>query len=424
MVSSMRRRVAIVLALVALSILAMASERPPWRARRRPLPPPNRIATARVHPSDWPPEPSSPERVDPARFARALRAICGWMPPERAERYTGWILEHTRAFDVDPFLVAALVYREGRCRSDAENGDRGSGLGLTLIHRDMYAENLRNGVLRWHERRSDRWEPRERPADRFPFAAPRLVSPEPNLYFTAALLSMWREQHESVDAHFDQEPHRHFVSHWVWGDRVRSDRDEDAILTDRRRLLEYYGAREGAPAVVWSGVTFGCPLDGCPRVISSWIGSERDGGSRHHRGIDVESLPGEPVRAVADGTVVFAGVDLPGGQNHQQLTSQEQFEAVPRDRLGAGGRYVCIRHPRQGEASSVRSCYMHLEEVHVRYGQPLSRGDQVGTVGRTGMQSSAAHLHLELATDRLEDPSEILYGLLLGHRDSDPMPRR
>lgn len=73
---------------------------------------------------------------------------------------------------------------------------------------------------------------------------------------------------------------------------------------------------------------------------------------------------------------------------------------------------------------SLRSCYMHLEEVHVRYGEQVTRGADLGTVGRTGMERSAAHLHLELATDQLEDPAEILYGLLLGHRVGDPMRRR
>jgi murein DD-endopeptidase MepM/ murein hydrolase activator NlpD len=419
----MRRRITL-LVLVALGVLSMGFDRPPWYARRRPLPRPNRIAMARVHLTDWPPEPASPGEIDPARFSHALRTICGWMPPERAERYTGWILQYAGEFEIDPFLLGALVYREGRCRSDAEDGDRGSGLGLTLIHRPMYAENLRHGVLRFRVRVNDRWEDRERRIDRFPFAGPRLLQPEPNLYFAAALLRLWRDQHDTVDASFEQEPHRHFVSHWVWGDRVRSDRSEDRILTDRRRLLEYYGAEPSARDIVWQGITFGCPLDGCPRVISSWIGSERDEGARRHRGVDVESLPGEPVRAVADGMVIFAGVDLPGGANHQQLATPGDYERYPRDSLGAGGRYVCVRHEREGDLASVRSCYMHLQEVHVRYGQVLHRGDQVGTVGRTGMRDSAAHLHLELATEHLEDPSEILYGLLLGHRDADPLPPR
>jgi murein DD-endopeptidase MepM/ murein hydrolase activator NlpD len=61
---------------------------------------------------------------------------------------------------------------------------------------------------------------------------------------------------------------------------------------------------------------------------------------------------------------------------------------------------------------------MHLEEVHVAYPQRVRRGDVIGTVGRTGMRASAAHLHLEIRTSRVEDPSQILAGLLLGR-----MPR-
>ncbi len=419
----MRRRVAIAL-IAVLSLLAMGNGRPPWTARRRPHPMPNRLAMARVAIADWPDEPASPETVDPERFAQALRRICGWMPPGRATRYAAMILEHAGAFEVDPFLVAALVYREGRCRYDAENGDSGSGIGLTLIDTRMYWENVRHGHLRYRVRENGQWIDRDRVVDRFPFNGPRLRVPETNVYFAAALLSMWRDQHASVDEAFDSVTHRHFVSHFVWGDRVRSDRQEDRILTERRRLLEYYGQPESATPIVWGGVTFGCPLNGCPRVISSYLGSEREGGERHHRGVDLESLPGEEVRAVACGTVVFAGVDLPGGQNNQQLRTMEEFEAVPRARLAAGGRYVCVRHPRPGDLHGVRTCYMHLEEVRVRYGDTVERGAILGTVGRTGMQTSAAHLHLELHTDRLEDPSEILYGLLLGHRESDPLPSR
>lgn len=407
--------------LAALSLVLMGNERPPWRPRRRPLPRPNRIAQARIALSDWPTEPRSPDTVDPARFAQAMRDICGWFPQERAERYTGWILENAQAFDVDPFLIGALVYREGRCRSDAEEGDRGSGVGLTLIDHRMYWENVRDGTLRYRVREDDAWVERERTVDRFGFYGPRLRQPEPNIYWAAALLGAWKDQHTTIDETFEQEPHRHFVSHFVWGDRVRSDRQEDRILLERRRLLEYYGAHDGPPPVIWGGVTFGCPLDGCPRVISSWLGSERDGGERHHRGVDVESLPGEPVRAIAPGLVVFAGVDLPGGQRHRQLRGQEAFEAIDDDDLGAGGRYVCVRTQREGDLHSVRHCYMHMEQVTVAYGDRVERGDRVGTVGRTGMRRSAAHLHLEMSTDRLEDPSEILYGLLLGHRDADPL---
>ncbi|MGE3635459.1 MAG: M23 family metallopeptidase, partial [Sandaracinaceae bacterium] len=297
-------------------------------------------------------------------------------------------------------------------------------LGLTLIDSRMYWDNLRHGVLRYQVREAGSWVTRERTLDRFPFSGPRLGQAEPNVYFAAALLAMWRDQEESLESAFDQEPHRHWVSHFIWGDRVRSHRQEDRILTERRRLLEYYGAHPGARPIEWGGVTFGCPLDGCPRVISSYLGSEREDGARHHRGVDLESLPNEPVRAMADGTVTFAGVDLPGHQQHRQLRTMEEYEEVGRRGLGAGGRYVCVTHRRPGDLPNVRSCYMHLQEVNVHYGDQVSRGDLVGTVGRTGMERSAAHLHVELHTDHLEDPSEILYGLLLGDRESDPMPAR
>ena len=62
---------------------------------------------------------------------------------------------------------------------------------------------------------------------------------EPNIYFASALLAMWRDQHETLDEEFTQESHRHWVSHFVWGDAVRSDWEEDRLFADRRRLLEY-----------------------------------------------------------------------------------------------------------------------------------------------------------------------------------------
>jgi len=419
----MRRWVTLAL-LFALSILAMGNGQPPWRARRRPNHPrPNRLAMQRVALADWPDEPDTPDAIDPVRFREALREICGWMRVERGDELTGWILESAREFEVDPFLIAALIWREGRCRYDAEDGDRGSGVGLTLIDTRMYWENVRGGHLRYQVREDGEWVERDREV-RYPFNGPRMRVSQTNIYYAAALLRMWREQHPHVDEAFDNEPHRHFVSHFVWGDRVRSARQEERILTERRRLLEYYGQPEQAATVVWGGVTFGCPLNGCPRVISSYIGSERDGGSRHHRGVDLESLPGEPVRAMADGTVVFAGVDLPGGAQHRQLRTAAEYEEIDGDSLGAGGRYVCVRHRRPGDLPNVRSCYMHLNEVGVAYGDTVSRGDVIGSVGRTGMERSAAHLHLELRTDQLQDPAEILHGLLLGNRAADPLPSR
>jgi hypothetical protein len=361
--------------------------------------------------------------------------MCGFMPRERGDRWTEWITSYASEFEVDPFLVAALAYRQSRCLTDAEDVDERPGLGLTQIYREMYQEQVRGGVLRYRVLQRGAWSERERRIDRFPFAGPRLLMAEPNLYFATALLAMWRDQEDTLDAEFDQIPHRHYVSHFVWGDRVRSDWEEERILADRRRMLEYYGAHPGMAPVTWSGVELGCPLDGCPRVVLSWLGAEREGGAREHRGIDLDALPGEPVRAMASGTVYFAGVDLPGELSHVQVTRAEDYARYPRDSLAAGGRYVCIRHRApagasppdpggEGDETSVRTCYMHLEEVAMVAGQTVERGALVGTVGRTGMQRSSAHLHIELHTSRVQDPSEILAGLLLGRRPADPRALR
>ena len=418
----MRRLPAILALFIAMLFVAEAlADGPPWRRRRRRGVTINHRAAAIVSPADWPAEPRSPDSVDPDRFASALRELCGWMPPSRPATYTDYILRHADEFEVDPFLVAALAHRMGRCRPDAEGMD---GVGLTLIPSRMYWDHLRRGEYRYHVRSPDGgWMQRSLELDRYPFNDPRLQRPEENIYFAAGLLAAWKEQHQSVDVSFEQEPHRHYVSHFVWGDRVRTDRSEDRILTDRRRLLQYYGATGAAPTVDRLGERWGPPLDGAPRVISSWIGAERDGGSRSHRGIDVESVLGEPVRAVASGRVNFAGVDLPGHRNSERM-SPEAIEEVPRDELGAGGRYVCILHHPSGEGedtpSWLRTCYMHLEDVEVRHGQEVTRGERIGTVGRTGMRRSAPHLHLELhGPDGLMDASEVLEGILIGTPPAD-----
>lgn len=418
----MRRAPAILAALIAMSFVAVAfADNAPWRRRRRPGITINYRARDIVRPEDWPAEPRSPNDVDPDRFARALRQLCGWMPPDRPGTYTSYILGHAESFDVDPFLLAALSHRMGRCRPDAEGM---GGLGLTLIDSRMYWSDLRRGTYTYQVRDPEgEWMQRSMTLDRFPFSGPRLQRPEENLYFAAGLLSAWKEQHHSIDTSFEQEPHRHYVSHFVWGDRVRTDRSEDRILTDRRRMLQYYGALGDPPVLERLGERWGPPLDGQPRVISSWIGAERDGGERSHRGIDVESVLGEPVRAVADGRVNFAGVDLPGHRNSERM-SPEEIEEVPRNDLGAGGRYVCILHHPPSEAEGtpdwLRSCYMHLEDVEVRHGQEVRRGDLIGTVGRTGMRRSAPHLHLELhGPDGLMDASEVLAGFLIGTQPDD-----
>lgn len=440
----MRRWFAVLLLLV-ISV-GVAADAAPWRRRRRADVRPSRRATSLVTIEDWGAEPRSPETVDPERFARAIRELCGWMPPGRATRYGGWIQEYAAEFEIDPFLLGGVMHRMGRCNPRAETL---SGIGLTAIPRRMYGDFVRRGAYTyWVLGPEGTWLEQTLRVDRFPFSEHRLRRPQENLYFAAAFLRVWREQAHSLAQAWEQHPHRHYVSHFVWGDRVRSDRAEDRILLDRRRLLQYYGTQPVMTGIASHGRQWAPPLDGAPRVISSWIGAERDDGARSHRGVDVESVLGEPVRAIAAGRVNFAGVDFPGRLNNRNM-SREEIEAVPRQRLGRGGRYVCILHRRadmagaeggapepsepsaddpeadeeaaEGEASDgvpsyLRSCYMHLEDVEVAWGQEVAAGERIGTVGRTGMLRSAPHLHLELhGPEGLMDPSEVLAGYLIGH---------
>lgn len=406
------------LALVCLG--AGTDGRPPWRARRRPGATHNQLAAERVKPQDWPAEPDSPATVEPERFTRALATLCNDPTPARARQRAELILEHAAAHRIDPFLLGALVYRMSRCRSDAEEL---GGLGLTLIPMAMYQGNFKGRSYQYYARQGSDWTEHTLALPKFAFVAATLSRAESNLYFAAALLAMWRDQHASVDAAFEQVPHRHFISHFIWGDRVKSARGEDRVLSDRRRLLEYYGTLAPRAPLAYRGLLLGCPLDGSPRVVSSGLGFSRDEGTREHRGVDVEAEFGEPVRAIEQGLVTFSGVDLPGQRNHEQF-AVGVTNGYDRKAMGHGGRYVCIQHA-PSDGAFLRSCYMHLETVAVAYGQRVQRGELIGTVGRTGMKRSSPHLHIELlGPDGLHDPAEILRGHLIGTPIEFDPPRK
>jgi murein DD-endopeptidase MepM/ murein hydrolase activator NlpD len=89
-----------------------------------------------------------------------------------------------------------------------------------------------------------------------------------------------------------------------------------------------------------------------------------------HPGVDVDQYPsgGNPVVAVAAGTVTFAGGNP----------------------CCSYGLYVTIEHDDGSE-----SLYAHLQSVDVRQGQSVPQGQMLGRSGNTG-RSTGAHLHFEL----------------------------
>ncbi len=367
-------------------------------------PPPFRAIVAMRR---WPAEPASPAAVDPRRFADSFVRLCGSTAPEDAGSVLGpAVLAAATGFDVDPFLLAAIVFRASRCGLTRAGG-------LTGMDAGLYAADVAQGTYRFPVLDESGWHEETLALDRFDFAREAKATTEAELYFAAGFLRAWERAHRGIDSAFPQAPHRHAVSHFVFGDAVKGSRPESAILVDRRRILEYYHAIEPRPPVDFRGVALACPLDGAPRIVTSDLGEIRADGARLHRGNDFESTFGEPVRAAAPGKVIFAGVDLPGpGHRRLELPGRRAIEL---DTVGAGGLYVCIEH--RPDPELLVTCSMHLDRITVRQGRHVERGELIGYVGNTGIRESGPHLHFEVHTP--EGPVaaiDALPGLALGAR--------
>ncbi len=90
------------------------------------------------------------------------------------------------------------------------------------------------------------------------------------------------------------------------------------------------------------------------------------GGRRGHKGIDLSSATGTPIRATADGVVSRA------------------------DWFSSYGLYVSLEH-----GGSLETRYGHMSRLNVAAGQNVKKGDIIGYVGSTG-RSTGPHLHYEV----------------------------
>lgn len=101
--------------------------------------------------------------------------------------------------------------------------------------------------------------------------------------------------------------------------------------------------------------------------------------SAAHPGIDIAAPQGTPVRAIAAGTVVWAGWKRNGG-----------------------GYVVEIAHP-----NGMRSTYNHNSKLKVRRGDKVAKGETVALVGSTGY-STGPHLDIRISMGgRLVDPLRV-----------------
>jgi murein DD-endopeptidase MepM/ murein hydrolase activator NlpD len=98
-----------------------------------------------------------------------------------------------------------------------------------------------------------------------------------------------------------------------------------------------------------------------------------------HNGIDIENKKGTPVQAVTDGKVIFAAYK------------------------GNSGRLVIIQH-----SNGYQTIYAHLDNIKIKKGNYVKKGDIIGTVGNTGV-STGPHLHFGLRKNgKFENPMNIL----------------
>lgn len=389
---------------LAPQVPAYEGPRPPWRARKA------RVATMRpghqglIDLSRWPKEPESPPEPQVKRFAGALQRLCGNLSRKRRRVYARWILEASKRYGVDPFTVAALIYRQSGC--DRRKRDR-YGVGLAGIDPNTHARHVRRGRLRYwvRDQRTGSWKRHESKLGRYRFSRSHLRGARGAIFLASALLAAYRQQCPGIDAPFRSVPHRHPVSHLIWGDRVRDAAHEDDVLHARRRLIALYAKRAPPSCGEYAGLALHSPLGGPPlKVLSGW-GDGRDRRRRRHKGIDLFAPEGTPVYAVAAGRVAFAGLTWRRGRRKRSKSlPYHRARRIRRSRVGKGGLYVMIRHE-----GGLYSAYMHLSRYVVLRGQRVRAGQLIGRVGRTGTRSSAPHLHFELRA---------------GHRGHfDPLPQ-
>jgi murein DD-endopeptidase MepM/ murein hydrolase activator NlpD len=103
-----------------------------------------------------------------------------------------------------------------------------------------------------------------------------------------------------------------------------------------------------------------------------------------HCGVDLHGPRGTPIVAVRAGVI----------------------SRVHGSRSGKGGRYVRVLHD-----DGSLTYYMHLDRIHpgLRKGSEVAAGQVVGTLGRTGLRHSSAHLHFAWKpTMGYRDPAEQL----------------
>ncbi len=142
----------------------------------------------------------------------------------------------------------------------------------------------------------------------------------------------------------------------------------NADIAASRRVLQNFQKFLGAREEIIQKIPNNWPIIG-GGFITSPFGMRRSpfsGDWTMHQGVDISWWPGAPIRATADGTVVFAGMK------------------------GGYGRTVQIQHE-----YGFQTLYAHCSRLAVYEGKKVKKGEIVAFIGRTG-RSTGFHLHYEV----------------------------
>ena len=162
-------------------------------------------------------------------------------------------------------------------------------------------------------------------------------------------------------------------------EEYKKEQEEKAKEEAKQKMLAK--AKSSVPTSGVSGSIQGMslviPVNG---TVTSRFGTVSSVRSSAHTGLDISTSKGTGIRAVANGTVIFASYK------------------------GSYGNLIIIDH-----GNGVQSYYAHCNAIYVSVGQSVSTDTVIGAVGSTG-NSTGPHLHLELRVNGVPvNPQNYLY---------------
>lgn len=171
---------------------------------------------------------------------------------------------------------------------------------------------------------------------------------------------------------------------------VLQPKQQPSVTIRRKKVSRKAISRVVRPSARYAPVrdfVFSWPVDIQSFWLSSLFGPRKrpNGHVEFHHAIDMAAMKGTPVKAAAAGKVIVATA-LPGF-----------------------GNCIMVEHNQR-----YKTRYAHLHRIGVRVGQVVQAGQQIGSVGDTGLVRSsgrdASHLHFEIHQDgRRVNPLAFLF---------------